>query len=277
VIERPKPQVAAVTPTPEAGAADAGNATPRPPREREGPEDVAVLGGPYTAQWRPSAWLVVGMVGTGIAVVFLAASAVGQRKRGRPGIVASVRSWLSAYLAKRRARLASANEAGPADQPEAPDMPAGNLSERLRLWTGLAGLVEVALALGLLAIWILGRLGLRGLNPAFQTLSAWLGIGGVIQVLILIVMKRFLQGFMTMFPMVGVVASYESRTSLGLVCRAMPDFMLAMIPMMAVVRLVQPHMGLGPALGVGWLVFIPMLALLIRDFGTAKRPGPKSS
>jgi hypothetical protein len=100
-------------------------------------------------------------------------------------------------------------------------------------------------------------------------------IAGVI--LILIVMKRFLQGFMTMFPMVGVVASYESRTSLGLVCRAMPDFMLAMIPMMAVVRLVQPHMGLGPALGVGWLVFIPMLALLIRDFGTAKRPGPKSS
>lgn len=100
-------------------------------------------------------------------------------------------------------------------------------------------------------------------------------IAGVI--LILIVMKRFLQGFMTMFPMVGVVASYESRTSLGLVCRAMPDFMLAMIPMMAVVRIVQPQLGLGLALGVGWLVFIPMLAFLIRDFGTAKNPGPKSS
>ncbi len=100
-------------------------------------------------------------------------------------------------------------------------------------------------------------------------------IAGVI--LILIVMKRFLQGFMTMFPMVGVVASYESRTSLGSVCRAMPDFMLAMIPMMAVVRVVQPRMGLGPALGVGWLAFIPMLALLIRDFGTAKSPGPRSS
>lgn len=100
-------------------------------------------------------------------------------------------------------------------------------------------------------------------------------IAGVI--LILIVMKRFLQGFMTMFPMVGVVASYESRTSLGSVCRAMPDFMLAMIPMMAVVRVVQPQMGLGPALGVGWLAFIPMLALLLRDFGTAKSPGPRSS
>ena len=100
-------------------------------------------------------------------------------------------------------------------------------------------------------------------------------IAGVI--LMLIMMKRFLQGFMTMFPMVGVVASYESRTSLGSVCRAMPDFMFAMIPMIAVVRIVQPQMGLGLALGAGWLVFIPMLAPLIRDFWTAKGPEPKSS
>ncbi len=97
-------------------------------------------------------------------------------------------------------------------------------------------------------------------------------IAGVI--LMLIVMKRFLGGFMTMFPMVGVVASYESRTSLGSVCRAMPDFMFAMIPMMAVVRVVQPQLGLGPALGAGWLVFIPMLAPLIRDFWTVKSPEP---
>ena len=97
-------------------------------------------------------------------------------------------------------------------------------------------------------------------------------IAGVI--LTLILMKRFLQGFMTMFPMVGVVASYESRTSLGSVCRAMPDFMFAMIPMMAVVRVVQPQLGLGPALGAGWLVFIPMLAPLFRDFWTAKSPEP---
>jgi hypothetical protein len=57
----------------------------------------------------------------------------------------------------------------------------------------------------------------------------------------------------------------------------MPDFMFAMIPMMAVVRVVQPQMGLGPALGAGWLVFIPMLTPLIRDFWTAKSPEPRSS
>jgi hypothetical protein len=96
-------------------------------------------------------------------------------------------------------------------------------------------------------------------------------------ILMLIVMKRFLQGFMTMFPMVGVVASYESRTSLGTICRALPDFMFAIVPMIAVVRLVQPGLGLGAALGAGWLVFLPMLAPLFRDFRTAKDPGPKLS
>ena len=89
-------------------------------------------------------------------------------------------------------------------------------------------------------------------------------------ILTLILLKRFLQGFMTMFPMVGVVASYESRFSLGTVCRAIPDFMLAMVPMLAVVRVVQPQLGLVAALGVGWLVFIPLLAPLIHDFWTPK-------
>jgi hypothetical protein len=95
-------------------------------------------------------------------------------------------------------------------------------------------------------------------------------VAGVI--LILILMKRVLQGFMTMFPMVGVVASYEARYSLGAVCVALPDFMFAMVPMMAVVRLTQPQMGLAAALGVGWVVFIPMLAPLIRDFWGPQHP-----
>jgi len=53
--------------------------------------------------------------------------------------------------------------------------------------------------------------------------------------------------------------------------------MFAMVPMIAVVRLVQPGFGLGAALGASWLVFLPMLAPLIRDFRTAKDPGPKLS
>jgi hypothetical protein len=82
----------------------------------------------------------------------------------------------------------------------------------------------------------------------------------------LILLKRVLAGFTTMFPMVGIFAAYEGRTSLRAVCRTLPDFMFAMVPMLAVIRLVQPRLGLGPALAVGWLVFIPMLYPLIRDF-----------
>ena len=105
-------------------------------------------------------------------------------------------------------------------------------------------------------------------EPAHRThLPVWIKfplVAGVI--LALILMKRFLQGFMTTFPMVGVVASYESRASLGAVCRTIPDFIIGMVPMMAVVHLLQPQLGLGAALAAGWFVFLPMLWPLVRDF-----------
>ncbi|MCJ7612711.1 MAG: hypothetical protein MUP19_10660 [Candidatus Aminicenantes bacterium] len=82
----------------------------------------------------------------------------------------------------------------------------------------------------------------------------------------LIAIKRLLQGFTALFPMVGVFAAYESRFSLAAFCRAITDFVLAMIPMMAVVRLVQPRLGLGLALAIGWAVFIPVLVLMEREF-----------
>lgn len=110
-------------------------------------------------------------------------------------------------------------------------------------------------------------------EPAHRThLPVWIKfplVAGVI--LALILMKRFLQGFMTTFPMVGVVASYESRNSLGAVCRTIPDFNIGMVPMMALVHLLQPNLGLGAALAAGWLVFLPMLWPLVKDFWG--RPG----
>jgi len=102
-------------------------------------------------------------------------------------------------------------------------------------------------------------------------LPVWIKIPIVAGVILaLILMKRILGGFMTMFPMVGVVASYEARTCLGSVCVALPDFMFAMVPMFVVVRLLQPALGLGTALAAGWVVFLPMLTPLIRDFWGAK-------
>ena len=117
----------------------------------------------------------------------------------------------------------------------------------------------------------------RGEEPNHRTpLPPWLKFPMVAAVVfLLILIKRVLQGFMTLFPMVGVFAAYEGRISLRAVCRTLPDFIFAMVPMLAAVRLAQPRMGLLEALGVGWLVFIPMLYPLIRDFwGSSDRNRP---
>lgn len=75
----------------------------------------------------------------------------------------------------------------------------------------------------------------------------------------LVVIKQYLQGFMTLFPMVGVIASYEGRHCLWTLTRQVPVIMLTLLPLMATVRLLQPLLGLGPALAGGWVVFLLVL------------------
>lgn len=76
---------------------------------------------------------------------------------------------------------------------------------------------------------------------------------------ILVVMKKHLQGFMTIFPMVGLVACYEGRHCLWTICRQIPIVMLTMLPMVIVIRLVQPYIGYAWALLPGWFVFLMLL------------------
>ncbi|MCF7855231.1 MAG: hypothetical protein K9N51_10580 [Candidatus Pacebacteria bacterium] len=71
----------------------------------------------------------------------------------------------------------------------------------------------------------------------------------------LIVAKHWLQGFMTVFPMVGVIAAYEARHSLWTMTRQIPVIMLALGAMMIAMFLTQSHIGAYGALGIGWLVF----------------------
>jgi len=80
----------------------------------------------------------------------------------------------------------------------------------------------------------------------------------------LVIIKKHLQGFMALFPMVGVVASYEGRFCLWTLTRQMPVIMLTLLPMMAVMRVAYPLVGLGWALAAGWVVFVLILALLTR-------------
>jgi hypothetical protein len=74
-------------------------------------------------------------------------------------------------------------------------------------------------------------------------------------VLLLIVGKKVLQGFMTTFPMVSLLAAYESRHSLWTMCRQFAAFTLCLVPMMGAMRVVEPWAGLGWALAVGWVVY----------------------
>ncbi len=88
----------------------------------------------------------------------------------------------------------------------------------------------------------------------------------------LIASKQWLQGFMTVFPMVTVIAAYESRHSLWTLTRQFPVVMLTLGPMMIAMRLTQPRAGPYGALAIGWLVFAAALpaAQWLRD---RPRPG----
>lgn len=95
-------------------------------------------------------------------------------------------------------------------------------------------------------------------EPGYRSpLPVWVKLPMVMGVIaFLVVIKEVLHGFMTLFPMVGVVAAYEARYSLWTMGRQIPVLMLTFVPMMATIRLFQGPLGLGPALALGWMVFL---------------------
>jgi hypothetical protein len=98
-------------------------------------------------------------------------------------------------------------------------------------------------------------------EPGHRTaLPVWLKLPVIAAVVLLLVtIKGALQGFASLFPMVGVVGAYESRHSLWTFTRQMPVLMLTLIPLMASSRLTQEYLGLGGSLLVGWAVFLSVL------------------
>ncbi len=75
----------------------------------------------------------------------------------------------------------------------------------------------------------------------------------------LIVIKKQLTGFMTVFPMVGLIACYECRHSLWTICRQTSIIMIAVASMLMTMRLTQPLMGYAWSLAPGWLVILAIL------------------
>lgn len=98
-------------------------------------------------------------------------------------------------------------------------------------------------------------------EPAYKSaLPVWIKLPAIMGVVaILVVIKNMLQGFMTVFPMVGVIAAYESRYSLWTIGRQIPILMLTLAPMMAVIHIVQKFASTSIALMCGWIVFLLLL------------------
>jgi len=109
-------------------------------------------------------------------------------------------------------------------------------------------------------------------DPHTQTpLPVWVKLPAIaLTVAMVIAIKPWLSGFMTMFPMVLAVTSYEARRSLWTIVRRIPWLILVMIPMMAIIRLTQDWIGLPAALALSWPILLALLWLL-RD---ALLPGP---
>ena len=97
-------------------------------------------------------------------------------------------------------------------------------------------------------------------------------IAGVVALLVFI--KQLMQGFMTVFPMVGVIASYESRHSLWTNCQQIHILMLTLTPMMIAIYLAEHYGGLatGWSLALGWVVLFGTLFPVTRHAWATPRP-----
>jgi hypothetical protein len=88
----------------------------------------------------------------------------------------------------------------------------------------------------------------------------------------LVLLKGAIGGFMTLFPMVGVLASYENRHGLWANVRQIPVVMVTMLPLMATSRLTEPALGLAASLALGWVPFLFVLAPSSSAAGASRPP-----
>ena len=98
----------------------------------------------------------------------------------------------------------------------------------------------------------------------YSPLPVWKKFIAIVIVLfILVLIKSCLQGFMTVFPMLGVIVAYESRLSLYTVYRHIPVALLTLTPMMTTCYVLQGRIGLAPALLASWVVYLIVLPFFI--------------
>jgi uncharacterized membrane protein YfcA len=103
-------------------------------------------------------------------------------------------------------------------------------------------------------------------EPAYRSpLPVWLKtVILLIVVTCLVTLKRKLGGFLTTFPMLGVVASYETRKSLYTTSRQIPITVLAFAFMFGICHTLQGRLRLYYSLLPGLTVYAMIVALLTK-------------
>jgi len=115
------------------------------------------------------------------------------------------------------------------------------------------------------AIWLLVIFSHSEEKGHRTPLPIWVKLPLIMAVVVaLILIKQRLQGFMTVFPMVGVIAAYEARMCLRTISRQISVITLTLLPMIMICRISQEWIGLGFSLLLGWPVFMMALILLTR-------------
>jgi len=105
-------------------------------------------------------------------------------------------------------------------------------------------------------------------EPGGRTeLPPWIKLPAIAAVVLgLVLVKNWLQGFATAFPMLGVIAAYEARNCLGTVCRAIPLAMVILLLLIVPARLAEGHLGLPAGLAIGWAALAVAIWPLCRAF-----------
>jgi len=75
----------------------------------------------------------------------------------------------------------------------------------------------------------------------------------------LLAIKSLLGGFLTLFPIMGMISAYEARNSLYTLARHAPIFILLFVPTIATVIIAQNHIPLPAALLTGWATYLTLM------------------
>jgi hypothetical protein len=135
-------------------------------------------------------------------------------------------------------------------------------------WASVAAVVSAGALLLLFLPEVAEAASRSPLRPAVKVAAIFAVI------LVIVLLKRALRGFMTLFPMVTTVAAYEARKSLHTLGRQIPVVMVTIGPMTAAMWLAQRllHASVPLSLLAGWAAFlavlVPMTMLRMR-----RKPG----